>query len=64
MSYNCQLLEELAPALLDKEILEGEQLRAQLGLVHQTTDIEQWLQTEKSLGDKVSEVVTSNNGAI
>ena len=64
MSYNCQLLEELAPALLDKEILEGEQLRAQLGLVHQTTDIEQWLQTGKSLGDKVSEVVTSNNGAI
>ena len=63
LSYNRQLLEELAQSLLDKEILEGEQLRSQLGLARQTTDIEQWLQTGSINQNKTTVPCGSNNGA-
>jgi cell division protease FtsH len=47
LSHNRELLKKLAQTLLEREILEGEQLRSQLGLAHKTADIEQWLQIGK-----------------
>ncbi|MEL7076550.1 MAG: ATP-dependent zinc metalloprotease FtsH [Cyanobacteria bacterium J06648_1] len=45
LSHNRKLLKELAQSLLDKEILEGEQLRSHLGQAQKTADTDRWLQT-------------------
>jgi cell division protease FtsH len=45
LSHNRELLKKLAQTLLEREILEGEQLRSQLSLAHKSPDIERWLQT-------------------
>ena len=45
LSHNRELLKELAKSLLDKEILEGEQLRSHLGQAQKTADTDRWLQT-------------------
>ncbi|ELS00765.1 ATP-dependent metalloprotease FtsH [Xenococcus sp. PCC 7305] len=47
LQENRELLATLANILLDKEILEGEQLRSQLKLAKKTSIINQWLQTGK-----------------
>ena len=47
LQNNRQLLATLAQILLDNEILEGEQLRAQLKLAQKTLEIDKWLQTGK-----------------
>ncbi len=57
LSCNQELLKELAQSLLDKEILEGEQLRSRLGLAHKTADIAQWLET----GKLTQELLTSSH---
>ena len=48
LNYNRELLKELAQSLLDKEILEGEQLRSHLGQAQKTIDTDRWLQTGES----------------
>ena len=58
LSHNRELLEKLAQSLLDREILEGEQLRSQLALAHKTADAKQWLSTGKLTQDQL---LTSNH---
>ena len=48
LRHNHELLTQLAQTLLQREILEGEALRSQLGLAQKTSRIERWLQTGES----------------
>jgi cell division protease FtsH len=59
LSHNRELLKKLAQTLLEREILEGEQLRSQLGLAHRTADMEQWLQT----GISHNKLLASSHGS-
>ena len=52
LHYNRELLEEIAQALLEKEILEGPQLREFLNLVQAPDELDEWLRTGKLLADK------------
>ena len=61
LSHNRGLLKNLAQSLLDREILEGEQLRSQLSLARKTPDMEQWLQTGKLTRNKLL-VSSQDNG--
>ncbi|MEY2833294.1 MAG: hypothetical protein RLZZ574_2553 [Cyanobacteriota bacterium] len=62
LSHNRELLKKLAQTLLEREILEGEQLRSQLGLAHKTADMEQWLQTGKLSHNKLLASSHGSNG--
>ena len=62
LSHNRELLKKLAQTLLDREILEGEQLRSQLSLAHKTADMEQWLQTGKLSHDQLLASSRGSNG--
>jgi cell division protease FtsH len=62
LSHNRELLKKLAQTLLDREILEGEQLRSQLSLAHRTADMEQWLQTGKLSHNKLLASRHGSNG--
>ena len=62
LSHNRELLKKLAQTLLEREILEGEQLRSQLSLAHKTADMEQWLQTGKLSHDKLLASSRGSNG--
>lgn len=64
LSHNCELLKKLAQTLLEREILEGEQLRSQLGLAHKTADMEQWLQTGKLSHNKLLASSHGSNGRL
>lgn len=52
LHYNRNLLEEIAQALLDKEILEGLQLREFLNQVQAPDELDEWLRTGKLLADR------------
>lgn len=52
LHYNRELLQEIAQALLDKEILEGVQLREFLNLVQAPDELDEWLRTGKLSADK------------
>jgi cell division protease FtsH len=62
LSHNRELLKKLAQTLLEREILEGEQLRSQLSLAHKTADMEQWLQTGKLSHNKLLASRHGSNG--
>lgn len=62
LRQNRELLKKLAQTLLDREILEGEQLRSQLSLAHKTADMEQWLQTGKLSHHKLLASSHGSNG--
>jgi cell division protease FtsH len=47
LDHNRELLEETAQALLDKEILEGEELKARLNRVQPPAGMAEWLRTGK-----------------
>ncbi|MEM7761499.1 MAG: ATP-dependent zinc metalloprotease FtsH [Cyanobacteria bacterium P01_A01_bin.40] len=61
LSHNRELLKELAQSLLDTEILEGENLRSQLGLARINADAEQWLSTGKLTPDKLDKLLASDH---
>ena len=62
LQSNHQLLRALAQILLEKEILEGEQLRSQLNLAQKTPEVDQWLQTGKFPQDGLLAATMINNG--
>ena len=62
LAENLELLQALAQILLDKEILEGEQLRSHLHQAQKTVDIEQWLKTGKLTQDKLLASTQVSNG--
>ena len=64
LQENQELLAALAKVLLEKEILEGEQLRSQLNLAQKTVEIDQWLQTGKLSKDNLLSASIVNNGKI
>ncbi|MGQ4650058.1 hypothetical protein [Lyngbya aestuarii] len=62
LDKNRQLLEETAQALLDKEILEGQELRERLKLVQKTEQMEEWLSKGSSPQDALLLQTTFNGG--
>ena len=60
LSHNRGLLKDLAQTLLERETLEGERLRSQLGTARTTKDMERWLQTGKLTHDKLFSSQDSN----
>ena len=62
LNHNRELLKELAQSLLEKEVLEGEQLRSQLDLAQKTTITDEWLQSGKLSKTNLSAKALSNNG--
>ena len=62
LTKNRELLATLAQILLDKEILEGEQLRSQLNLAQKTLVIDEWLQTGKLSSNSLLPPNLANNG--
>jgi len=62
LDKNRQLLEETAQALLDKEILEGQELRERLQPVEKTAQMEEWLVTGKLPQDGLLLQTTFNGG--
>ncbi|MDJ0690671.1 MAG: ATP-dependent zinc metalloprotease FtsH [Xenococcaceae cyanobacterium MO_188.B32] len=62
LTKNRELLATLAQILLDKEILEGEQLRSQLNLAQKTVEIDEWLQTGKLSSNSLLPPNLANNG--
>ncbi|MGK7915074.1 MAG: ATP-dependent zinc metalloprotease FtsH [Prochloraceae cyanobacterium] len=61
LQENRELLATLAQILLEREILEGEQLRSQLNLAQKTSEIDRWLQTGKLSPDKLLPSSMLNN---
>jgi cell division protease FtsH len=51
---NQQLLTTLAQTLLDMEVLEGEQLRSQLGQAKKTAEVDRWLQSGELTSNSLS----------
>ncbi|MDJ0577619.1 MAG: cell division protein FtsH, partial [Xenococcaceae cyanobacterium MO_234.B1] len=61
LQENRELLATLAQILLEKEILEGDQLRSQLALAQKTSEIDRWLQTGKLSPEKLLSSTMLNN---
>ncbi len=65
LETNRELLAETAQALLEKEVLEGEELRSQLHRVQPPAEMDLWLRTGKFSGDVDSHLNQgSTNGKI
>ena len=62
LRLNQQLLTTLAQTLLDKETLEGEQLRSQLSVARKTSKIDLWLQSGKLEQNDVLVPNSASNG--
>ena len=62
LQKNRQLLATLAQVLLEREVLEGEQLRSQLKLAQKTVVIDEWLQTGKLSKSTLLAPSSANNG--
>lgn len=59
---NPQLLLSLAQTLLNREVLEGEELRSQLSLAKKNSKINRWLQSNRSISDRLLVPNSSDNG--
>jgi cell division protease FtsH len=64
LHQNLELLEETAQTLLDKEILEGEELREQLNLVQTTSEVDEWLRSGKLSEETVLMQTTLDGGKV
>ncbi|MGK7872819.1 MAG: ATP-dependent zinc metalloprotease FtsH [Xenococcaceae cyanobacterium] len=62
LDKNRELLEETAQTLLDKEILEGEELRGQLNRVQTPAEMDEWLLTGKLPQGTLLRQTTLNGG--
>ena len=62
LKKNQQLLTTLAQTLLDKEVLEGEQLRTQLGQAKTTLEADRWLQSGELVNQSLSAYDAIANG--
>ncbi|MDJ0732710.1 MAG: ATP-dependent zinc metalloprotease FtsH [Nostocaceae cyanobacterium] len=60
LETNRELLEETAKALLEKEVLEGEELRSQLSRVQPPAEMDAWLRTGKFSVDGNSNLKQGN----
>ncbi len=59
---NQQLLITLAQTLLDREVLEGEQLRSQLGQAKKTAEVDRWLESGELTKNSLSASDLIGNG--
>jgi cell division protease FtsH len=62
LDKNRELLEEIAQALLDKEILEGEELRSRLNRVQMPPQMDEWLRTGRLPDGMLLMQATFNGG--
>jgi cell division protease FtsH len=63
LSSNQALLEETAQVLLEKEILEGQELRSRLSRVQTPAEVDEWLRTGKLSQEAVLMPASLNGGA-